>query len=179
VTKTTQSPQYMGVSEQDRPPGSGLEDFDEIYEQELDYVWRTLGRLGVPTADLDDAAHDVFVVLHRRWAEIDRSRSVRPWLFGVARKIASDRRSKRRETPQDVDVAVDRRSSVAERDLLWRGLAALDEDKRTVVILHDLEGYTGAEIAAILEIPTNTVHSRLRHARNELLATVQRLRGGR
>lgn len=179
MTKTPSSPQYKVVSEQDRPPGSGLEDFDAIYEQELDYVWRTLGRLGVPAADLDDAAHDVFLVLHRRWGEIDRGRSIRPWLFGVARKIASDLRAKRRETPLDIDVAVEQGPSIAERDLLWRSLAALDEDKRTVVILHDLEGHTGTEIAGILEIPANTVHSRLRHARSELLGIVHKLRGGR
>jgi DNA-directed RNA polymerase specialized sigma24 family protein len=45
------------------------------------------------------------------------------------------------------------------------------------VVLHDIEGHTGAEIAKILEIPANTVHSRLRLARIDLAAAVDRLRG--
>jgi RNA polymerase sigma-70 factor, ECF subfamily len=177
VTKPGSSPQYDDVSEQDRPPGSGLEEFDAIYERELDYVWRTLGRLGVPQSDRDDAAHDVFVVLHRKWNEIDRARSLRPWLFGVARRIASDLRAKRRETPSTIEAVAEEDSLAAQRDMLWRGMAALDEDRRTVLILHDLEGHTGAEIAELLEIPANTVHSRLRLARADLLAAVRKLRG--
>jgi RNA polymerase sigma-70 factor (ECF subfamily) len=167
------------VSEQDRPPGSGLDDFDAIYEHELDYVWRTLGRLGVPPSDIADAAHDVFVVLHRRWKELDRARPIRPWLFGVARRVAADLRAKRRETPSAVEAVAEPDPLLAQRDLLWRALDTLDEDKREVVVLHDLEGHTGAEIAAMLDIPSNTVHSRLRLARADLLAAVQKLRGPR
>ena len=40
--------------------------FDEVYDRWLDFVWRSLRRLGVPQASLDDAVQDVFVVVHRR-----------------------------------------------------------------------------------------------------------------
>jgi RNA polymerase sigma-70 factor (ECF subfamily) len=168
----------VDVSEQDRP-GSGrrLDDFDAIYEHELDYVWRTLGRFGVPPADLEDAAHEVFVILHRRITELDPARPVRPWLFGVARRVASDMRCKRRELPATVEPSVHHDPQLAERDLVWRALDALDDDRRTVVILHDLEGHTGAEIAELLAIPVNTVHSRLRLARHDLIASITKLRG--
>ena len=46
-----------------------------------------------------------------------------------------------------------------------------------MIVLHDMEGYTGAEIAAMLEVPVNTVHSRLRLARADLVVAVRRLRG--
>jgi RNA polymerase sigma-70 factor (ECF subfamily) len=177
VTKPAPPAQYGDVSEQDRPPGSGLDEFDAIYERELDYVWRTLGRLGVPSADLDDAAHEVFVVLHRRWNEIDRTRELRPWLFGVARRVAADLRAKRRETPSTIEAVAEIDPRIAQRDLLWRAMDALDDDRRTVIVLHDLEGHTGAEIAELLDIPVNTVHSRLRLARADLLAAVRKLRG--
>jgi RNA polymerase sigma-70 factor, ECF subfamily len=153
--------------------------FDAVYAAELDYVWRTLGRLGVPPADIADAAHDVFVVVYRKWDEIDRERPVRPFLFGVARRVAATaRRKPRPESDNDVERVVDAPPH-AERDLLWRALAALDDDRRAVIILHDLEGYTGAEIATILDIPANTVHSRLRLARADLVAAHERLQGGR
>lgn len=178
VTKAALSRQYPGVSESDRPPGAGTDHFDVIYDRELDYVWKTLGRLGVPPADLADAAHDVFVIVYRRRDELDPARPVRPWLFGIARRIAAQRRRKRREVLDDtIEPPAAGAAPHAERDLLWRALARLDEDRVEVLVLHDLEGYTGAEIANLLAIPVNTVHSRLRLARADLLAALQRLRG--
>jgi RNA polymerase sigma-70 factor (ECF subfamily) len=135
--------------------------------------------MGVPESELPDAVHEVFLVLYRRWNELDRQRPLRPWLFGVARRIAADLRAKRREQPTEIEpVAVDD-PRVRQRNLVWRALATLDDDHRTVIILHDLEGHTGAEIASTLDIPVNTVHSRLRLARAALLEAVHALRGPR
>ena len=173
MTKTALRRQYPIVSESER-----LDSFDATYANELDYVWRTLGRLGMPASDIADGVHDVFVVVYRKWEEIDHTRPVRPFLFGVARRVAAlARRKPRPESNNEADIIVEQPPH-AERDWLWRSLAALDEDRRAVFILHDLEGYTGAEIAAILEIPANTVHSRLRLARADLVAVHERLRGG-
>jgi RNA polymerase sigma-70 factor (ECF subfamily) len=167
------------VSDPDRPPGAGLAAFDDIYEREFDSVCRNLGRFGVATADLDDAAHEVFLVLYRRWNDVDLARPMRPWLFGVARRVAAAARAKRIETPSPVEAASVEDPRVAQRDLVWKAMAALDDDRRAVIVLHDFEGLTGAEIAAQLEIPVNTVHSRLRLAREDLLAAVHKLRGAR
>ena len=179
MTKPAGSPQYVNVKEPDRAPGSELDDFDAVYNREFDYVWRSLGRLGVPHAELDDAAHDVFLVLYRRWNDVDRSQPLRPWLFGVARRVAAGLRAKRRELPSDVEVRAPDDPNAAQRDLVWRALDQLDDDRRAVVILHDLEGHTGAQIAAMLGIPANTVHSRLRLARADLVAAVRKLGGMR
>ncbi len=176
MTKAAPSTQYVDVKEApDRQTGEGP--FDTIYDDEFDYVWRSLGRLGVPEPELADAVHEVFLVLHRRWDEIDHLRSLRPWLYGVARRTASAFRRRNREVPtEDVDLAAPVDPVVAQRRLLWRALSTLDDDRRDVVILHDLEGYTGAEIAEQLEIPINTVHSRLRLARIDLVAAAERLK---
>ncbi len=180
MTKPAAGRQYLDVSESDRPHSPALvEAFDDVYDREFDYVWRTLGRLGVRTADLDDATHDVFVIVFRRWAEIDPAQPIRAWLFGVARRIASHRRRKPDEIFEPVDSAAPADGSLADRDLLWKALAMLDDDRREVVVLHDLEGQTGAEIARVLGIPVNTVHSRLRLARADLVAAVERLEGKR
>lgn len=167
------------MSESDRPPGPGLETFDEVYEREFSYVWRTVGRLGVAPGDLADAVHDVFVVVYRRWNEIDPARPIRPWLFGIARRVAAAARRKQRGAG-DADherATASGGAQIADRDLLWRVLAALDDDRREVLVLHDVEGYTGAEIAEMLDIPVNTVHSRLRLARADAVAAIARLRG--
>jgi RNA polymerase sigma-70 factor (ECF subfamily) len=65
----------------------------------------------------------------------------------------------------------------AKRELLRKAMDTLDDDRRAVIILHDLEGHTGAEIAALLDISVNTVHSRLRLARADLVAAVRKLGG--
>jgi RNA polymerase sigma-70 factor, ECF subfamily len=161
----------MSVSESDQ-----LDSFDAIYAREFEYVWRTLGRLGVPAGDVADAAHDVFVVLYKKRTELEPGRSLRPLLFGIARRVAAlARRKQRPESSNDAEVLV-AAPPHAERDMLWQALAALDDDRRAVFILHDLEGYTGPEIAALLEIPVNTVHSRLRLARAELVTALHRMR---
>lgn len=173
MTKTGASRQLQDVSESDRP-----DSFDALYANELDYVWRTLGRLGVPAGDIADAVHDVFVVVYRTWDRIDFTRPIRPLLFGIARRTASTaRRKPRHDSDPDADAPV-AAPAHAERDLLWQLLAALDDDRRAVFILHDLEGYTGLEISHILDIPPNTVHSRLRLARADLAAAHARLGGG-
>ncbi len=179
MTKSVVSSQYSGVREPDRPPGSGHELFDAIYEGEFDYVWRTLGRMGVPEREIPDAVHEVFVVLCRRWQEVDRERRMRPWLFGVARRVAADLRAKRREQPLEHEPHANPPTDplVAQRNLVWNALATLPEDRRNIIILHDLEGHTGTEIASMLDVPVNTVHSRLRLARADLLAAVRKLQG--
>jgi len=175
VTKTAALPQYLSVTES---VPAVADSFYAIYERELSYVFKTLGRLGVDAADLADAVHDVFVIVHRRWADIDHARPIRPWLFGVARRVAAGMRRKHRELPSaDMESSV-AASPHAERDLLWRVLGSLTDDRREVVVLHDLEGYTGAEIGELLGIPANTVFSRLRLAREDMRATLTRLRGG-
>lgn len=164
----------MGVS-RPGPPGSGLAEFNEVYDRELDYVWRTARRLGVPESDVPDAVHEVFLVLYRRWTELDRKDELRAWLFGVTRRVAAGLRAKRHEEPAELDPAAVEDPLAARRQLLWNAMATLDDDRRTVIVLHDLEGHTGAEIAAMLDIPVNTVHSRLRLARADLVVAVKKV----
>lgn len=180
MTKSGVSRQLDRVDESDRRSGPGLDAFDALYDREFAYVWKTLGRLGVAPADLADATHDVFVVAYRRWDEYDATRPIRGWLFGIARRVAAGRRRKRSES---LDPAPEPAGSdgerLADRDLVWKALAELSDDQCAVIVLHDLEGRTGAEIAELLELPVNTVHSRLRLARARFVLAVRRMRGER
>lgn len=183
MIKPPGSRQLPEVSEPDRPP-PGLDTFDDAYEREFSYVARTLGRLGISPSDLPDAVHDVFVIVYRKWSDYDVSRPLRPWLFGIARRWAATARRKSREEPLADPERVPRPAVTspepyAERDLLWRALAQLDPDRRDVLVLHDLDGFTAKEIADALAVPHNTVRSRLRLARADLVAAVERLRSPR
>jgi RNA polymerase sigma-70 factor (ECF subfamily) len=162
-------------------------DFPAVYRAEFGWVLHTLRRLGVAQAELEDVAHDVFVAVYRHFGELDRTRPVRPWLFGFAYRIASDHKKlarHRRETSADADPA-DRAplpdAQLDDERLRRRLLAALDAmdfDKRSLVVMHDLEGIAVPEIAKLLGVPLNTAYSRLRLARADFEKQLQRVTGG-
>ncbi len=158
----------------------------EVYETERDYLWRSLRRLGVPDRHLEDVAHDVFVLLHRLLPTHDPRRPMRPWLFAVAFRVASDFRRKAqnaREFPDDEIEVVDPSPSAEDvlsaresQALLRTALASLDPDRRAVFILHDIDGEKVPAIADALGVLPNTAYSRLRLARQEIARAVRRLR---
>lgn len=158
-------------------------DFDALYDEHFAFVWRNLRRLGVVPASLDDAAQDVFLILHRRLAEVDVE-SPRAWLFGVVRRVAADhRRLGERKGTDVLDAAheprVDGERPLAQADAartVRRILAALDDDKREVFVLAELEQLTAPEIARAIDVPLNTVYSRLRAARVAFEGHAARLR---
>jgi RNA polymerase sigma-70 factor (ECF subfamily) len=166
--------------------------FDDVYAREFDYVWCTLRRMGVPESSLPDAAHDVFVVVFRRLGDFDPSRPVRPWLFGIAYRVASDRRAlayNRKESPTDVlpetaaatePDALQSLERSQRRAMVHTALGSVDAAQRAVLIAHDLEERPMADVAREMEIPLKTAWSRLRLARESLTRALQRAmkRGG-
>jgi RNA polymerase sigma-70 factor (ECF subfamily) len=162
-------------------------DFRTIFELEIGYVMRTLRRLGVAPADLEDLAHDVFLAVHQRLDSYDPARALRPWLFGFAFRVASHyRRKAGRETELEVERVADATDGPdallekeARRQLVLAGLAAIELSRRAVFVLHELDGVTCDEIARTLEIPLGTAYSRLRLARQDFSAAMNRLRAQR
>src|SRR5690349_18370129 len=136
--------------------GLGVADWSAFYDEHFDFVWRTLRRLGVPEAALDDMAQDVFVVAFRRQADFAGLSSHRTWLFGIAwnraRELArSARRRPEHElpdslaTPGDSDAEQTAIRSQALR-LAYRLLEELTPERRAVLVMADVEGMTAAEI---------------------------------
>jgi RNA polymerase sigma-70 factor (ECF subfamily) len=167
-----------------REGDTGTGEFDDLYRAEFPYVWRTLRRLGVAPADIEDLVHDVFVVVHKRLDDYDRCRAVRPWLFGIAFRLASENRRRARkrheiptpslDPPAKAPAADAMLESDERRRLVLGCLQALSLEQRAVLILVDIDGEAPAEVAVSLKIPTPTVYSRLRHARSKFAAAVRR-----
>lgn len=156
-------------------------DFEDFYREHFAFAWRTVRRLGVDAAFVEDVAQEVFVVVHRRLGEFEGRSSAKTWLYGIVRRVVADhRRTLRRKplgtgaegeaydpatSPEDgPDASAERAERVR---LLHRLLSGLDEAKREVFVLSELEGLTLAEIAEALDANPNTVASRLRAARRE------------
>jgi RNA polymerase sigma-70 factor (ECF subfamily) len=185
------SNQLLVVTSEERLPPRGQRvgnlpagDFDAVYRTYFPYVWQTLRRLGVAPVDLEDLAHDVFVVVHRRLDDYDPERAIRPWLFGIAFRLASESRRRahrRREIPTpDVDAPTGLPAADAllesdeRRRLVVECLQALNIEQRAVLILVDIDGEAPADIAASLKLPLPTVYSRLRAGRIKFADAVRR-----
>jgi RNA polymerase sigma-70 factor (ECF subfamily) len=146
-----------------------------VYETHFDFVWRSARRLGIASLHVDDVVQEVFLVVHRRLGEFEGRSSLKTWLFGITRRIVRDhRRSARRKPaeplgtfePPDLSPAADvRMTHDEETRLLHALLDELDEDKREVFVLAELEQMSGPEIADALDVNVNTVYARLRAAR--------------
>ena len=163
---------------------AGADGCFEAYARELDYLLGSLRRLGVPLAETEDVAHEVFLVMHRRWDDFDRLRPLRPWLFGIAFRVASQyRRNSLREVPNDgfesEDPALLPDEAVAASEahaLLLKALSHVPLERRAVLVMHDVDEVSMRDIAAGLAIPLFTAYSRLRKARKELDAALLRLK---
>jgi len=166
-----------------------------LYDSHFSFVWRNLRRLGVPDVLLEDAAQDVFLVVHRRWSSFDAGwSSVQTWLFGILMRVARNhRRSLRRRgawlvaSTDDTQTTTSRVASaeagpadlVARREaavLLDRLLDGLDDDKRAVLVLVDVEQLSVPEAAEALDVNLNTAYWRLRAARKLIEKALGRIR---
>lgn len=176
-----EAPPARSVSE---PAGAALPpSLAEIYDTHFDFVWRNVRRLGVPADSADDATQDVFVVVQRRISDFDGRAPLRAWLFGILIRVASaHRRALRRAqthcvplepelhqelmgAPQPMPMEQIERAQRAQ--LLEQLLDELDEDKRTVLILFELEEWTLREIAELCGSNVNTIYSRVRAAKRD------------
>jgi RNA polymerase sigma-70 factor (ECF subfamily) len=165
--------------------------FDEIYDQYFDFAWANLRRLGIPTSHLDDAVQELFIVVHRRLREFAGRSSLKTWLAGIAWRIASEYR--RHESRKGGGEPLPETLVAPGRDPLGAAVHAealrqldallneLDDDKRVVFVLAELEQMSVPEIAQALAVNANTVYSRLRAARmtfDEMLRLSRKDAGG-
>jgi RNA polymerase sigma-70 factor (ECF subfamily) len=154
-----------------------------VFEDHFDYVYHALRRQGINPNDAEDLVQEVFLVMWRRWAEFDTSRPLRPWLGGIAFRVAYNYRQRSgREVPGGIVDAEDEAPSPEDRldahsarTLVLRVLAALPEKYRALIVSHDLDGVPMREIADTLRVPLFTAHTRLRAARLAFAKAVRRL----
>ena len=161
----------------------------ELVVQHFDFVWRLLRRLGIPEADVDDAAQHVFIITTRRLHDIPLG-SERTFLYGTALRSASTlRRNSRRRSrlidngPADCEAStrgpheeLEHRRALAVLDLV---LHELEDELREVFVLCDIEELSAPQAAGILRIPVGTVASRLRRARQMFTEQLTRLKAQR
>lgn len=157
-------------------------DFRGLYEHFLPLVGRWVARLGTPGHALDDVVQEIFLTVYEKLDEFEGRAPLRSWMFGVTIRVTRNYRRKRTTGPAGEEGAIDdavadgtaHPEAVAAQTealtLLQRILNDLDDEKREVFVLAELEQLSALEIATVLEISSNTVASRLRLAREEVRA---------
>jgi RNA polymerase sigma-70 factor (ECF subfamily) len=175
-----------------RADGQERPSFDAVYDSCAEFVWRSVRRLGVEEASVDDVIQEVFFVVHRKLPEFTGRSSIKTWIFSILLHVVRHHRRtwRRKDAPRSSD-ATDRLDDLADPRargpleaaetadsvrLLDRLLRALDDEKREVFVLAHLEQMTAPEIAEILGENLNTVYSRLRAARDEFEQALERHR---
>jgi RNA polymerase sigma-70 factor (ECF subfamily) len=165
-------------------PDSSSDTLDDLYDAYAADVMRWARRLAGPGADIEDLMHDVFVVALRRRFTNRGNGSVRTWLFRITHHVVLRRRRRayvrgllfgRRKDELSADAPpastpyeeIERR----ERHLrLYRALDTLSDDYRTALILYEIEGLPGEEVAQLTGISLGTLWVRLHRGRAKLLA---------
>ena len=168
------------------PTASGAT-FTAIYDAWFENVLRWLRALGAPEADREDIAQDVFLVVRRRLHTFD-GRNLAGWLYQITKRQVRDFRRRTwikriftREHTYALDDMADVRIGPADelerkqdQRILAALLAKLNPDRRAALVLFEIDGLSGEEIARIQGVPLNTVWKRLHTARKEFLALVAR-----
>jgi len=175
-----------------RPLPDVSPDFRSNFQAHAPFVYRILRRLGVPRADRDDLLQEVFFIVHRKLHEYDGRASFRAWLYGICvRTVSTYRRSARvrrqesreysdveereSEAALDPELTAESRRACAELEAL---LGRLDDEKRTVFVLYELEELPMVEVAQAVGCPLQTAYSRLHAARKAMRMLITRNRLG-
>jgi RNA polymerase sigma-70 factor (ECF subfamily) len=165
-------------------------DFRALYDGWFAQVCRWLRALGGPQSDVEDLAQEVFLVVRRKLHAFD-GESAAAWLYGISARVAANARraawfrhlfSRRGPLPDGEPSRHAGPAELLERKqaeaALYRLLDRMSEKRRTVLVLSEIEGHSGDEIARLLRIPVATVRTRLHHARRDLVALAAKRRPG-
>jgi RNA polymerase sigma-70 factor (ECF subfamily) len=151
-----------------------------VYRRYYGFVRHALLRARVAEADVDDAVHEVFIVLLRKLGSDADGDDLRAWLFEVSRRIAANRRrawlrhERKRRLPLPSPAMATPEDALARHEAaqqLADFLSSLDPDDRSVFRMAEIEGAPGRVVAECLGWPLHTAYRRMRSVRERFEAT--------
>jgi RNA polymerase sigma-70 factor (ECF subfamily) len=163
----------------ERAKGGDRAAFRELFRKHRADVARLVFRMLGPSADVEDLVQEVFLQVHRSLADFKGQSKFSTWLHRVTVNVVLMCRRAARSRPVfsgEVSDAEPDRGLLPDEDAarkhrleaFRRVLDRLPEKKRTVFVLHEIEGLPPAEIAVIVDAPVLTVRTRLFYARREI-----------
>jgi RNA polymerase sigma-70 factor (ECF subfamily) len=153
--------------------------FEEIFRQRETEVLRTAYRILGNWADAEDVAQETFVRLHKHGVDFPGDMALRSWLYRVAVNLCLDRKRVHRhfeEVPDSLATTEGSAESAVireqQRNAVKKALATLPLKERAAVVLREIEGFSTAEVAAILDSSDGTVRSQVAKAIGKLRSIV-------
>lgn len=164
-----------------------VEAFERIYRAHADFVYNVSYRIANNAEDAKDITQDVFLKVHRNLKRFGFRSSLKTWIYRITvnttinackrrsrylnRRAGYNDRIKHEELGKLAKDTIEEKNS---RELLEHLFGALNPDQRACMALRDIEGLSYREIAETLNININTVRSRLKRARETLVALRQK-----
>jgi len=169
-----------------RARGGDARAFQELYRVHRRDVARLVARLMGPRAEVDDVVQEVFLQVFRSLVSFRGESRFSTWLHRVTVNVTLMHLRAARSRPNlsheltpaheptspELDSPLDVSARNERLRALYKILDTLSDKKRTVFILHDLEGVQAAQIAAMVDSPVLTVRTRLFYARREVYAAM-------
>jgi RNA polymerase sigma-70 factor, ECF subfamily len=158
--------------------------FDDIYREHGGRVLGAIRAVLGPCDEIEDLVQVAFIEIYRCLDRFEGRSKLSTWVYRIAVNIALQhiRKKKRRRwmvlgsTGDEVvreSSGVSEESRIEDRQMLEKVFAAvakLSEKKRLVWTLHEIEGLSPQQISEIIEVPFNTVRSRLLASRRDLMS---------
>ncbi|MBD3656047.1 MAG: RNA polymerase sigma factor [Marinobacter sp.] len=169
--------------------------FERLVQPHLQGMYRFAFRLAGQQQDAEDLVQDVVVKLYPRLEELEAVDQLRPWLNRVLYRHFIDQvRRKGRQSDRPISEVADPEQQAGYLDAfasdtpelgeqldlarlgpqLARVLESLSPDQRTLIMLHDVDGWRQEDIAEVLDVPIGTIKSRLHRCRAALRERLQR-----
>lgn len=148
-------------------------------------MWGTLRRFGVSERDVEDVSHELFLRVYDKLDDYDPTRPARPWLFAFACRAANDyRRLARhrvevmteRDAPTSSPNVEQQLERIDDMRLVTEALESLEFDRRAVLVAFEMDDIPMKTIAETTGVPLFTAYSRLRLAREDFRAAIERLK---
>ena len=174
-------PQNVAGVEHDtlEPAVERAEVFKRVAEGHVHDAYRLAGAILGDSVEARDAVHEAFIRAWKHWPGLGDRTNVEPWFRQIVVNECRDRlrRSSRRRTTtldtQQESRAPDTSRQLHDRLELEAALPQLKPDDRVVLALRYYRDLKIDDIAAVLEIPSGTVKSRLNHAHSRLRALIE------
>ncbi|MCP5468358.1 MAG: sigma-70 family RNA polymerase sigma factor [Deltaproteobacteria bacterium] len=155
-----------------------LEDFSDLYDQYHRQVRSVLYRMGAKE-ELDDLVQEVFLKVWQALPTFKGKSRFSTWIYRIAMNTAIDRFRKLKTRGGPAEQLDEEKTSGNEhydaqventenQQLISDALGELNEEQRSVLVLHLMEGKKLKEVAKILELPLGTVKSRLHYAKQSM-----------
>jgi RNA polymerase sigma-70 factor (ECF subfamily) len=165
-------------------PPERIAEFEQIFRDHVGQVCRALKTMGVAPRQVDDAAQEVFLIVHDKLAEFEGRSKLSTWIYAITYRVGANYRAKARRQPRLASLEDNQLASAGSPEQALSGKEAarfvehfcsqLEDDLRDIFVLCLLEGQSSVDVGALLGINVNTVYSKVRLLREEFRSALER-----